>query len=147
MHCVSMHTHSSSGCNHELQGSVHCCRKCLNCYDYTRLCHDYCDYFFDDTHYATTKSRRRGGGRRSAGCPASLTTRNLSCMSFPFRVSWANFLWCLWVTPVLSRTACSTGAPRRAQAMDAGCGSSTYGHWDGPVTCNKSHCIARERAG
>jgi hypothetical protein len=26
----------------------------------------------------------------------------------------------------------------RAQPMDAGCGSSTRGHWDGPVTCNKS---------
>ena len=24
----------------------------------------------------------------------------------------------------------------------AGCGSSTHGHWDGPVTCNKSHGIA-----
>ena len=36
----------------------------------------------------------------------------------------------------------------RAQAMDAGCGSSTRGHWDGPVTCNKSPGIhAREAAG
>jgi hypothetical protein len=36
----------------------------------------------------------------------------------------------------------------RAQAMGAGCGSSTRGHWDGPVTCNKSHGIpAREAAG
>ena len=35
-----------------------------------------------------------------------------------------------------------------AQVMDAGCGSSTRGHWDGPVTCNKSHGIAaRELAG
>jgi hypothetical protein len=36
----------------------------------------------------------------------------------------------------------------RAQAMDAECGSSTRGHWDGPVTCNKSHGIAsRDAAG
>jgi hypothetical protein len=36
----------------------------------------------------------------------------------------------------------------RALAMDAGCGSSTRGHWDGPVTCNKSHGMAaREPAG
>ena len=32
--------------------------------------------------------------------------------------------------------------------MDAGCGLSTRGHWDGPVTCNKSHgIVAREPAG
>ena len=56
--------------------------------------------------------------------------------------------------PVLSRTACATpfralpATGGRAQAMDAGCGSSTRGHWDGPVTCNKSHGIAaRELAG
>ncbi len=39
MHCVPMHTHS--GCINELmqrQGSFHFCRKCPNCYDYTRLC-------------------------------------------------------------------------------------------------------------
>ena len=84
----------------------------------------------------------------------SLTTRNLSCTSFLFRVSWANFLWCLWVTPILSRTTCATpfralpATGGRAQAMDAGCGSSTRGHWDGPVTCNKSHGIAaRQHAG
>ena len=84
----------------------------------------------------------------------SLTTRNLSCTSFPFRVSWANFPWCLSGTPVLFRTACTT--PLRALpvtadqvlATDAECGSSTRGHWDGPVTCNKSHWIAaREPAG
>ncbi len=58
------------------------------------------------------------------------------------------------VTQVLSRIACATpfralpATGDRAQAMDAGCGSSTHGHWDGPVTCNKSHGIAaREHAG
>ena len=36
----------------------------------------------------------------------------------------------------------------RAQAMDARCGTSTRGHWNGPVTCNKSHGIAaRDAAG
>ncbi len=68
--------------------------------------------------------------------------------NFPFRASWANFPWCLWVTLVLSCTACST--PFRAvlatwglaQAMDACGGSSTRGYWDGPVTCNKLHWIA-----
>ncbi len=34
----------------------------------------------------------------------------------------------------------------RARAMDAGFGSSTRGHWDGPVTCNKSHGIAAREA-
>ncbi len=43
------------------------------------------------------------------------------------------------------RTACETpfralpATAGRTQAMDAGCGSSTRGHLDGPVTCNKSH--------
>ena len=53
------------------------------------------------------------------------------------------------------RTACETPfralptTAGRAQAMDAAeCGSSTRGHWDGPVTCNKSHGIAsRDAAG
>ena len=27
---------------------------------------------------------------------------------------------------------------RRPQAMDAGCGLSTRGHWDGPVICNEA---------
>ena len=58
----------------------------------------------------------------------------------PFRVSWANFLWYLSVTLELFRTACATpfralpATAGRAQAMDAECGSSTRGHWDGPVT-------------
>ena len=58
------------------------------------------------------------------------------------------------VTPVLFRTACAIpflalpATAGRAQAMDAECSSSTRGHWDGPVTCNKSHGIAaRDAAG
>jgi len=49
-------------------------------------------------------------------------------------------------------TACATPlralltTAGRVQAMDAGCGSSTRGHWDGPVTCNKSHGIAARKA-
>ena len=87
-------------------------------------------------------------------CWISSGTRNLSCMSFPFRISWENFPWCLSGTLVQFRTACAT--PLRAlpatadqvQATDAECGSSTRGHWDGPVTCNKSHgIVAREPAG
>ncbi len=37
-------------------------------------------------------------------------------------------------------------AARGPGPMDAGCGSSTRGHWDGPVTCNKSHGIAARDA-
>jgi hypothetical protein len=62
--------------------------------------------------------------------------------------------WYLSVTLELFRTECATpfwalpATAGRAQAMGAGCGSSTRGHWDGPVTCNKSHGIhAREAAG
>ncbi len=40
------------------------------------------------------------------GWCTSLTTRNLSCTSFPFRVSSASFLWIPSVTPALSRTTC-----------------------------------------
>ncbi len=53
--------------------------------------------------------------------------------------------------PVLSRTTCTTpfralpATGGRAKAMDDGCGSSTHGHWDGPVTCNKSHWIANSQ--
>jgi hypothetical protein len=35
-----------------------------------------------------------------------------------------------------------TATRGRAQAMDAGCASSTRGHWDGPVNCNESHEMA-----
>jgi hypothetical protein len=31
----------------------------------------------------------------------SLTTKSLSFTSFPFRVSWASFPWCPYVTPVV----------------------------------------------
>jgi hypothetical protein len=48
-----------------------------------------------------------------------------------------------------TRTACATpfrahpATGGRAQAMDAGCGSSTRGHWDhGPVICNEFHRMA-----
>jgi hypothetical protein len=64
-----------------------------------------------------------------------------------------NFLVCLLVTLELFRTACAIPflalqvIAGRAQAMVAGCGSSTRGHWDGPVTYNKSHRgAAREAA-
>ena len=74
----------------------------------------------------------------------SLTTRNLSCTSFPFRVSSANFLWFPLVTPAPSRTTCATHSlalPATAGwvlAMDARCGSSTRGLWVGRGTCNES---------
>ena len=78
----------------------------------------------------------------------SLTTRNLSCTSFPFRVSSASFLWFPSETPALSRTTCAThflalpATADRVLAMDAGCGSSTRGLWDGPGTCNESLRVA-----
>ena len=34
----------------------------------------------------------------------------------------------------------------RALAMDAGCGSSTRGRWDGPGTCNESQRVAAREA-
>jgi hypothetical protein len=70
------------------------------------------------------------------GWYTSLTTRNLSCTSFPSRVSSASFLWFPSVTPALSSTTCAThflALPATADsvlAMDAGCGSSTRGLWD-----------------
>ena len=82
------------------------------------------------------------------GWYTSLTTRNLSYTSFPFRVSWASFLWFPSVTPALSRTTCATlflALPATADqvlAMDAKCGSSTRGLWDGPGTCNESQGVA-----
>jgi hypothetical protein len=54
-----------------------------------------------------------------------LTTRNLSCTSFPFRVSSARVLWFPSVTPALSRTTCATHflalpvTADRVLAMDA----------------------------
>jgi hypothetical protein len=82
----------------------------------------------------------------------SLTTRNLSCTSFPFRVSSASFLWFPSETPALSRTTCAThflalpATADRVLAMDAGCGSSTRGLWDGPGTCNESLRVAAREA-
>jgi hypothetical protein len=74
-HSAPMHTHSE--CNNELmehRGSCRCCRKCPNCYDYTRLFHDDCDDFFDYTHFSIMRiphsmrlfgrSRRPEAGRR-----------------------------------------------------------------------------------
>ncbi len=46
--------------------------------------------------------------------------------------------------PHSTRNAFS-GAPgdrRPGAGVDAGCGSSTRGHWAGPVTCKKSHGMA-----
>ena len=82
----------------------------------------------------------------------SLTTRNLSGTSFPFRVSSASFLWFPSVIPALSRTTCAThflalpATADRVLAMDAGCGSSTRGLWDGPGTCNDSIRVAAREA-
>ena len=67
------------------------------------------------------------------GWYTSLTTRNLSCTSFPFRVSSASFLWFPSVKPALSRTTCAPhflalpATADRVLAMDARCGSSLVG--------------------
>ncbi len=64
----------------------------------------------------------------------------------------ANFLWYLSVKLELFESTCTTpflallATAGQVLAMDAGCGSSTRGHWDGPVTCNKSHGIAAREA-
>ena len=78
----------------------------------------------------------------------SLTTRSLSCMSFPFRVYSANFLWFPLVRRAPSRTTCAThflalqATAGWVLAMDARCGSSTRGLWDGRGTCNESYGVA-----
>ena len=60
--------------------------------------------------------------------------------------------WYVSATLALFRTTCATpfralpATAGRARAMDAGCGSSTRGHWDGHVTCNKPHRIAAQDA-
>ena len=98
-------------------------------------------------------SVKDGWNLSALGWFMSLTTRNLSCTSFPFRVSSANFLWFPSETPALSRTTCAThflalpATADRVQAMDAGCGSSTRGLWDGPGTCNESLRVAAREGG
>ena len=59
------------------------------CHYYTYAC--YCTYI--------CSSVQDGWNRSALGWFMSLTTRNLSCTSFPFKVSSANFLWFQLVTP------------------------------------------------
>ena len=73
----------------------------------------------------------------------SWTTRTRFSMSFQFRVSSVNCLLYQWATLGQFHTTCATTFPGRpatagrVPAMDAVCGLSTRGHWDGPVICNE----------
>jgi hypothetical protein len=79
----------------------------------------------------------------SNGIRASLQETYPECCSYPECPGQTSRGTCQRLE--LFCTTCATpfralpGTAGRAQAMDAGCGSLTHGHWDGPVTCNKSH--------
>ena len=65
-------------------------------------------------------------------------------MSFQFRVSSVNCLLYQWETLGQFHTTCAATFPGRpatagrVPAIDAGCGLSNRGHWDGPVICNEA---------
>ncbi len=90
---------------------------------------------------------QNGWSRPALGLHTSMTTGNPFSTN-PSRVSWENFLWSPSATPEQFHTTCSisfrallpVATAGREQAMDAGCGLSTPGHWDGPW-------IRNERAG
>ncbi len=69
----------------------------------------------------------------------SSTTGNRFCMSYWFRVSLENCLLYKQTTRGQLHTTCATTFPGRpataGRVLDAGCGLSTSGHWDGPVIC------------
>ena len=73
----------------------------------------------------------------------SSTTGTRFSMSYQFRVSSVNILLYQWATLGQCHTSCAAtfpgrpGTAGRVPAMDAGCGLSTSGHWDGPVICNE----------
>ncbi len=73
----------------------------------------------------------------------SSTTRNRFYTSYQLKISLVNCRLYQLATPGQFHTACTTTFPGRlatagrVPAMDAGCGLSTRGHWDGPVTCNE----------
>ncbi len=69
----------------------------------------------------------------------SLITGSLFSTSSPFKVFWENLQLYLLETPEPFRTTCATSFRVTASWVpetDAGCGLSTRGHWDGPVTCH-----------
>ena len=74
----------------------------------------------------------------------SWTTGTRFSMSFQFRVSSVNCLLYQWATLGQFHTTCAAtfpgrpGTAGRVPAMDAGCGLSTRGHWDGLVICNEA---------
>ena len=79
----------------------------------------------------------------------SWTTGTRFSMSFQFRVSSVNCLLYQWATLGQFHTTCATTFPGRpatagrVPAMDAVCGLSTRGHWDGPVICNEAGWAVR----
>ena len=84
-----------------------------------------------------------GWNRLALKLYTSLTTGNQFFMSSQFRISWENSLLYQSVTKELFSTTSATSfrAPPatagRVPVMDAGCGSSTRGHWGGPGICKK----------
>ena len=79
------------------------------------------------------------------GLYTSSTTGNRFCTSYRYRVSWGNCQLYPSATrgPFHTTVTCATSfqarpaTAGRVPAMGAGCGLSTRGHWDGPVTCNE----------
>ena len=73
----------------------------------------------------------------------SWTTGTRFSMSYQFKVSSVNCLLYQWETLGQFHTTCAATFPGRpatagrVPAMDAICGLSTRGHWDGPVICNE----------
>ena len=71
----------------------------------------------------------------------SLNTGNRFCTSYLFRISCENCQ--LYSSATQGHTTCATSflarpaTASRVLAMDARCGLSTRGHWDGPVICNE----------
>ncbi len=74
----------------------------------------------------------------------SLTTGNQFCTSYWFRISLENYLLYQQATRGQFHTTWATTFPGRpatagrVPAMNAGCGLSARGHWDGPVICNEA---------
>ncbi len=111
------------------------------CYYYNYAC--YCNY----AHYCMFCCK---GWLESIGSRVvyELDYKKPILYVIPIQSILCNFLWFPLVTPAPSRTTCAThflALPATAGwvlAMDARCGTSTRGLWDGRGTCNESYGVA-----
>ena len=103
--------------------------------------YDYYTYYVNYSYY-TNYLIQVGWNLWALELCTSLITGSLFSTSSPFKVFWENLQLYLLETPEPFRTTCATSFrvhPVTASWVpetDAGCGLSTRGHWDGPVTCN-----------